>query len=60
MIEYEEILAYIRKNKLRNNNEFIMDISLRKLFGITENEDYELTTDNIMQFLKPHFVAVSL
>ena len=60
MNELKAVLKYIKKNKLIKNNEFIMDISLRKLFGITENEDYELTTDNIMQFLKPHFVAVSL
>lgn len=31
-----------------------MDNKLRKLFGITENEDYELTINNLADYLQPH------
>lgn len=29
-------------------------LALRKLFGITENEDYKITRDNLHKFLEPH------
>ena len=28
---------------------------IQKLFGISENEDYEITPKNLSKFLKPHF-----
>jgi chromatin remodeling complex protein RSC6 len=57
MNECEKVIKYIKKNGLQDihNNQFNLDLSLRKLFGITENEDYELTPQNISHFLKPHF-----
>ena len=31
-----------------------LDPNLRKLFGITEYEDYELTTETLPKYLEPH------
>jgi len=32
----------------------LLDNKLRKLFGITENEDYEITSANLSKYLEPH------
>jgi hypothetical protein len=32
----------------------LFDNKLRKLFGITENEDYEITSSNLSKYLEPH------
>ena len=34
---------------------FIFGNKLRKLFGIYENEDYEITRENLSNYLEPHF-----
>jgi hypothetical protein len=35
-----------------------MDTKLRKLFGLTENEDYELKSSNLILYLKPHLKVI--
>jgi hypothetical protein len=35
-----------------------MDTKLRKLFGLTENEDYEITSKNLASYLKPHLKVI--
>lgn len=32
----------------------LIDNKLKKLFEISENEDYEITTDNLSKYLEPH------
>jgi chromatin remodeling complex protein RSC6 len=35
-----------------------MDTKLRKLFGINENEEYELKSTNLASYLKPHLKVI--
>jgi hypothetical protein len=37
---------------------FIFGNKLRKLFGIYENEDYEITRENLSNYLEPHFKQI--
>ena len=36
----------------------VIDYKLRKLFGITENEDYEITSHNLSKYLEPHLKKI--
>jgi hypothetical protein len=55
----KKIHEYVQTHKLIQSNtpSFVieMDYNLRRLFGVTENEDYELTYFNLYQFLEPHY-----
>lgn len=53
---YADVLRLVKGNKKMTRLYKIKIIpKIQKLFGITENEDYEITPENLSKFLKPHF-----
>ena len=53
---YADVLRLIKGNKKMTRLYKIKIVPrIQKLFGITENEDYEITPENLSKFLKPHF-----
>jgi chromatin remodeling complex protein RSC6 len=52
---YKYIISHNLNVKILSRRIINMDHSLKKLFGITEHEDYTLTYFNLYQFLKPHY-----
>lgn len=57
---YNTMTKYISTNCSRNAKTKVinMDSKLRKLFAITENEDYELKSTNLILYLKPHLKVI--
>lgn len=57
---YNTMMKYISANCSRNakTKAINMDSKLRKLFAITENEDYELKTTNLILYVKPHLKLI--
>jgi hypothetical protein len=57
---YNTMMKYISANCSRNAKSKVinMDSKLRKLFAITENEDYELKSSNLILYLKPHLKVI--
>ena len=57
---YNTMMKYISSNCSRNSKSKVinMDSKLRKLFAITENEDYELKSSNLILYLKPHLKVI--
>jgi len=58
---YNAMMKYITSNCSRNAKTKVinMDSKLRKLFAITENEDYELKSTNLILYLKPHLKVIT-
>lgn len=53
---YADVLRLIKGNKKMTRMYKIKIVpKIQRLFGITENEDYEITPENLSKFLKPHF-----
>jgi hypothetical protein len=54
------MMKYISSNCSRNAKTKVinMDSKLRHLFGIAENEDYELKSSNLILYLKPHLKVI--
>jgi hypothetical protein len=51
-----DVLKLIKGNKKKTRLYKIKIVpKIQKLFGISENEDYEITPKNLSKFLKPHF-----
>jgi hypothetical protein len=52
---YYVVETYIKKNIPISKNNIIKIVpKIQKLFGISENEDYEITMDNLYKFIEPH------
>jgi hypothetical protein len=52
---YVDVLKLIKGNKKMTRLYKIKIVpKIRKLFGISENEDYEITPENLPKFIKPH------
>lgn len=52
---YKNVLRLIKGNKKITRMYKIKIVpKIRKLFGISENEDYEITSENLQKFLEPH------
>ena len=45
--------SYFTKNQ-SDSETYLNQRNLRKLFGITENEDYDITKDNLNKYLEHH------
>ena len=52
---YADVLKQIKGNKnITRLHKIKIVPAIQKLFGISENEDYEITLENLPKFIKPH------
>lgn len=52
---HNAVETYIKKHiPISKNNKIKIVPKIQKLFGISENEDYEITMENLYKFIEPH------